>query len=323
MVTRIRSVDPTNTQAERRKFLRAVRARVRRIKKQVTDLIVKEDAFGLKQVRNTRWAFRTDADKATEFGKWLATLMAVEFETDKVAEDAFWYEYIRTGYGKGAGKVLKEFFARRDDLSQVLSPFDLTRGNVFTTSFGTPVSIDKVKLLAGRTLTDLKGVTEVVATQVQRELVDGLIQGDNPRVIARKINKKIDTIGKRRAETIARTEIIRTHAEGQLDTMEELDIPAVTAAVEWSTALDNRVCPLCQPLEGIVLKIPEARGLLPRHPNCRCAWRPANVGEKQDKQKRSREQIERALKKSKKLEGKKSTFGTKLSKKRPKDSLKS
>jgi len=38
-------------------------------------------------------------------------------------------------------------------------------------------------------------------------------------------------------------------------------------------------CELCAPLEGIVLKVSEARGMLPRHPNCRCCFIPANVGE--------------------------------------------
>jgi len=38
-------------------------------------------------------------------------------------------------------------------------------------------------------------------------------------------------------------------------------------------------CPLCQPLEGVVLSVKEARGMIPRHINCRCAWIPAGVGE--------------------------------------------
>ena len=34
------------------------------------------------------------------------------------------------------------------------------------------------------------------------------------------------------------------------------------------------------------MSVSEARGLIPRHPNCRCAWIPANVGEKGKGQKR-------------------------------------
>ena len=44
---------------------------------------------------------------------------------------------------------------------------------------------------------------------------------------------------------------------------------------EWSTAGDDLVCPLCEPLEGIVMSIKDARDMLPRHTNCRCMWIPA------------------------------------------------
>src|SRR5207302_423925 len=67
---------------------------------------------------------------------------------------------------------------------------------------------------------------------------------------------------------------------------------------EWSTSCDNAVCPLCQPLEGIVVTGQEARGLIPRHDSCRCCWIPANVGEDASKQKRSQASIQRAIDKS-------------------------
>jgi len=70
---------------------------------------------------------------------------------------------------------------------------------------------------------------------------------------------------------------------------------------EWQTAGDERVCPLCEPLDGTVMTIEEARGLIPRHPNCRCMWVPANVGEKVDKKRhwtkaQKETQIDKSLK---------------------------
>jgi len=94
---------------------------------------------------------------------------------------------------------------------------------------------------------------------------------------------------------VARTEIIRTHAEGQLDAFERLGVTEVGVMAEWITADDERVCPLCKSLDGVVLKVKEARGLLPRHTNCRCAWTPANVGEDESKQKRSKSAIQKAI----------------------------
>ena len=55
-------------------------------------------------------------------------------------------------------------------------------------------------------------------------------------------------------------------------------------------------CPLCMDLEGVVLDLKkEARGIIPRHPNCRCAFRPANIGEDRSKQIRSKLEIDKAF----------------------------
>jgi hypothetical protein len=97
---------------------------------------------------------------------------------------------------------------------------------------------------------------------------------------------------------IARTEVIRAHAEGQLDALEELGVEELGVEVEWTVTEDSRLCPLCAALKGVVLTLDEAKGLLPRHPNCRCAFIPANVGEDEEGQLRSKSAIEKAIDKS-------------------------
>lgn len=94
------------------------------------------------------------------------------------------------------------------------------------------------------------------------------------------------------------TATIRALADGQLDELEKMGMDEVGVAVEWSTAGDDCVCPLCQPLHGIVLTTQEARGMIPRHESCRCCWTPANVGEDKRKQKRSQKRIQQAIDKS-------------------------
>ena len=84
---------------------------------------------------------------------------------------------------------------------------------------------------------------------------------------------------------------IRAHAEGQLAAMEEMGVEAVGVMVEWDTAHDDRVCEKCADLQGVVLTLEEARGMIPRHPNCRCSYVPANVGESEKGQKRTAEEI--------------------------------
>lgn len=44
--------------------------------------------------------------------------------------------------------------------------------------------------------------------------------------------------------------------------------------MEFATAGDDRVCPECFELESQVFTVEEARGIIPVHPGCRCAWIP-------------------------------------------------
>lgn len=40
--------------------------------------------------------------------------------------------------------------------------------------------------------------------------------------------------------------------------------------VKWVTAADERVCPECGPLDGLVFATADNAPMIPRHPNCRC-----------------------------------------------------
>jgi SPP1 gp7 family putative phage head morphogenesis protein len=113
-----------------------------------------------------------------------------------------------------------------------------------------------------------------MSSQLDMILADGMANGRGPREIARDMAKRVDGITKKRALVIARTEIIHAHAEGQLDSMETLGVSKTTAAVEFATAGDEKVCPRCAALEGKEYTIKQAHGVIPVHPNCRCAWIP-------------------------------------------------
>lgn len=251
---------------------------------------------------NTRWAFQTSPQKVESFRRWIATQVEADILVAQTDLDrAYWTSFVEEGYKKGAGRAFDD--VRKPALAsgkEQLSFFQGTREEFLRQSFGRPVAIEKVKLLAGRVFTDLKGVTDEMSTKMTRALTQGLAQGQNPREIARAMIR--DGVGftkkrgiQSRALTIARTEIIRAHAEGQLDALENLGVEEVGVMVEWSTAGDDRVCPLCQPLESTVLKIKEARGILPRHPNCRCSFIPANVGEVKKDQDRGKAAVQKNL----------------------------
>jgi len=287
--------DPTRTSQLRLRFEQLLRGKFNRLKRDIRRLLVDEDAFGIKrkpsvfnQTANQRFEFQTSSEQIAAFEAWLKQqvddgILDGKTATDKA--DGYWKAFSEDAYRRGAGRafndVRKPALSTGEDVSDF---FEGTRDEFLRQSFARPVAIDKLKVLAGRVFTDLQGVTVAMSTQLVRQLTDGLARGEGPSVIAKELTETIDKIGARRATMIARTEIIRAHAEAQLDAMESLGVTEVGVMVEWSTAGDDRVCPLCQPLEGVVMTIKEARGLIPRHPQCRCNYTPANVGEpKNDK----------------------------------------
>lgn len=119
----------------------------------------------------------------------------------------------------------------------------------------------------------LSGVDADTAEEMQKIISNGLLEGKGPQQIARELDEELD-VGRTRARVIARTETIAAHADATLDAYEEAGLDAVTAEVEFATAGDNRVCPECEDLNGNTYTIAEARGMIPVHPNCRCAWLP-------------------------------------------------
>ena len=301
-------VDPTRTTLLQQRFIRVIRKRLDWFKKQLIDLIVKEDAFGIgsSQRRNrkriaalTRWIAHTDSRKVEEFRKWIQEQVDSGILEATDPNSADWLkQYIQEAYEKGAGRAFDDARKQYAHLDEAVDFYRGTRHEFLSSMFRHPASQERVRQLVSRTFEELKGMTDSMRTSLSRILSDGLIQGDNPKTVARRLVQEIDGIDRRRARTIARTETIRAHAEGQLDSLERLGVEEVGVMVEWSTAGDDLVCPLCADLDGLVLKISEARMVIPRHPNCRCAWIPANVGESTKGQKRSQRELKEAIESS-------------------------
>lgn len=262
-----------------------------------------------------QFAFMSKPDQVKAFQVWLQQQFG-QLLTG-ADERKLWDAYIQAGFKKGAGRSFDDFMrsklagkiAMAPDAATQQGAMDFYQGTkeeFLRSSFAQPVAIDKVQLLAGRSFDDLENVTDDMSTKMTRELMDGLVQGDSPLEVAKALNEQCD-LGEARSETVARTELVRAHAEGQLTALEGLGVEELGVAVEWSTSGLNEVdkkgrpvspCERCIPMAGVVLKMDEARGMIPFHPNCRCAWLPANVGEDEEDrkvQKDTKGKIEDAL----------------------------
>jgi len=219
---------------------------------------------------NTKWKFLTTPQKIRQFKAWLEEQIDKELLEEDAVGRLWTDKYLKQAYDKGLTRGRSESAqARREQFIEFLeSDFALQQ---------------KREMHMVRSFEDIDGFSKRMASTAARELANGLEKGEGPAKIAKRLTNVLG-LEKHRARTIARTEIVRAQAEAQLDAYEENGIKKVSAQVEWVTAagpgasvdmMDRvHVCKKCQALSGIVLTIKEARGLIPRHPNCRCAFYP-------------------------------------------------
>lgn len=292
--------DPTRTKLLRDAFSKAIRGRLKRFHAELIKLIVEEDAFGLKRAIafNQRFAFESTAAKRDEFVKWVEEKLGPVVDAADTAnlEDAYFHKFIQDGYVRGAGRAYDDT-RKLERFSGRLEQYQGGKREFLNLALNSPESIEKLKVLASRTFDDLVGMTGALKTQLSRSLLDGMARGMNPRDVAKEMTKNMG-MAYRRAELIARTEIIRAHAEGSLDALENLGVDEIGVMVEWSTAGDSRVCELCASLEGTIFKTSEAHGMFPRHPACRCTPIPANIGEDKRGQVRGKEKVTKSIEES-------------------------
>ncbi|HUS88036.1 MAG TPA: minor capsid protein, partial [Desulfosporosinus sp.] len=232
--------------------------------KVIREALIKLDVLAIQNLQVREFQFKTDTGKVEAFRDWLQQQIDANILTVEGTGKPWTYTYIDSAYKKGLERAYFETkkFTEQDDV-------------FLRTSFFAPEMTSKLELVSLRAFEELKGISAHVSQMLNRILAQGLADGSHPREIAKDMTDQISSITKQRARVLARTEIIRAHAEGQLDGYENLGIKEVTGAVEWATAGDDRVCVSCESMEGELFSIKEARGLIPLHPNCRCAWLPA------------------------------------------------
>lgn len=284
-------IDRTGTNMISKRFERDVVRRFQKLRGLIWQSIVGNDGLGIgkhkpahlrdrmahkvvllgdEAVRPGEFVFRQSKDKVAGFMGWLREqerqqVLGVTTGTNmEAAADNAWSNlYIKNAYQKGINDAGQKLRAAGADVAGSWTEYAMTR----------PIHADRVGLAYTRTFSELQGITETMDKQISRLLAEGLANGANPVTIARAITGRVDKIGIVRARTLARTEVINAHAQATLNGFEEAGIDGVDVEAEWLTAVD--ACPLCEDAAvGGPYSIPEARGLIPLHPNCRCAWAP-------------------------------------------------
>lgn len=115
----------------------------------------------------------------------------------------------------------------------------------------------------------LTNIAKELAKKITNILAKGYEEGKSIKQITQEIEEKIDNIVEKRAELIARSEIIKASAMGTKQGMREAGIEKYM----WITARDDKVCALCKSYDKKSFKIEDENSPIPvkdTHPNCRC-----------------------------------------------------
>lgn len=266
--------DPTRTATLRAQFEAEIVRRFKRVRQLIIEEVSKQDGFGLK-ANAGRFEFSRSNEKVEAFMRWLRQMEKQEIlgiqrgaPVESAAQTSWMNVYISSAYQKGLAR----------SASQLKAAGATVADTWLDAAFRRPIHADRVGLIYTRVFSDLQGITEAMDRQISRVLAQGLVDGLNPKTIASQLANRVDAIGLNRARTLARTEVISAHAEATLNGFTEAGIEGVEVEAEFSTTGDGKVCPQCEALEGKTVPISQARGMLPVHPNCRCAWIPKVVG---------------------------------------------
>ena len=298
--TQRNNYDPTRTTALRNSFARSMKARFVELKNVLRVAIVDQDCFGLEKNKSSllmqqvtppgsgAFSWLRDPAKVESFMRWLrqqvdrgVLSISVFQQVGSAIEGAWTNMYVLDAYKRG---VIRARYELKKAGFDVPSLEDLGGIEILLTSG--PFHMDRVGLLYTRVYSDLRGISDAMDTQISRILTQGMIEGDSPALLARKLIASIDgtgmgtlgltdTLGRfipaqTRAIMLARTEIIRAFHLAAIQEYRNWGLEDVYVQAEWVTAGDDRVCERCASLQGKIFTLDEIEPLIPLHPYCRC-----------------------------------------------------
>lgn len=294
-----RNIDPTHTLALRNAFVVNMRKRFIALIRVIQKSVVDEDCFGLRQGVNNYQAESTGSrafanqdiqNKIALFLLWLEDQINKEILDNKDVQEglygagAFWMNrFLFDAYKRGVSRAQQE-------LTKIGVSIPSNELGGLEAVLSLPAHINQIGIVYSRAFTDLKGITSEMSTLIGRVLAQSFTNGDGPALISRKLVAAIngtgigdlgltDTLGRyispiRRAEMLARTEIVRAHHLAMIQEYKNWEVFNVFVKAEWMTAEDDRVCTKCASLQGKIFTLEEIMNLIPYHPNCRCVALP-------------------------------------------------
>jgi len=264
-----RSIDPSQTYLLRRQFIASMNKRFNVVKTALREFFTEDvEEFSL----------ATNAVKIKMFRVWLKGKVAnnVLAKTNGIDNKSWMCVYVTNAYYKGLTRSYNDV----NRAGKVLSGVNWFGGaqNQFLKDVSrmTPI-ISQIELLEMRVVNLLQGVVDDMMNKMSWVLANGITKGHDVDTIRKDLEKIIVKVSKKRAKLVVIAEVVHAQAEGQLDGFELLGVDELDAIVELLTTKKTSVCSVCKKLTAKVHSVKDARGLLPLHPLCKCAW---SIGER-------------------------------------------
>ena len=187
----------------------------------------------------------------------------------------------RTSFRQGISGGIEDFATAQLPFYRDLTPDGIDQ--LATRAF-TLVDTDALDFMSQYNLVLAGDVHRELADGIRRTVMSGIATGKGVEDIVRDLGhvvkhpesfrhagSKVFRKAQYRMEVIARTEVLRAHNQGRIKFHQQVGVQKL----EWMTMEDERVCPICGPLDGRRFdtgRFPQQ----PAHLNCRCtsvvAW---------------------------------------------------
>ena len=199
-----------------------------------------------------------------KFDAWLQGAIAEIILSGSVQKDDsninWLLAYIDTAYRKG---IKKSTSVMQQRLGKNVIP-DLPN------LVNLPPHARAMELIFTRDFDQLKGITEAMSQQISYVISEGILQGENPNDMAKRITDRVEKIGITRAKLLARTEVINAFNLARINNVDAYsDFLGEEVVFRWISGVDARVRDTHRERNNKFYSKEKVTPLI-GEPNCRC-----------------------------------------------------
>ena len=260
------SDDPTRTLTLRNKAVSEINRRFKQLNRLIVESVKENKVFvdNAQALRKEEFIFLRDADKLKKFDAWLQGVIAEIILSGSVQKDDsninWLLAYIDTAYRKG---IKKSTSVMQQRLGKNVIP-DLPN------LVNLPPHARAMELIFTRDFDQLKGITEAMSQQISYVISEGILQGENPNDMAKRITDRVEKIGITRAKLLARTEVINAFNLARINNVDAYsDFLGEEVVFRWISGVDARVRQTHRERNNKFYSKEKVTPLI-GEPNCRC-----------------------------------------------------